>query len=114
MENRSRTDQNGNINCYNCTNCYGSVDCNNCSNCHGSVRCQNCISCDGCIDCTGCRNLAGAIGNHCSRSGKRAMLTEKSALDTVLKLENVDVSQTNTEVNDTIKGYYQYNNMVAL
>ena len=39
-------DENGNINCTNCS------DCRNC------VDCVNCIGCDSCVDCTNCENCA--------------------------------------------------------
>ena len=40
-------DENGNINCENCTNCKNCTDCNNCHDC---TKCENCTDCNDCHD----------------------------------------------------------------
>lgn len=58
-------DENGNINCTNCTDCKNCRDCTGCRNC---VDCSNCIGCTDCIDiersenCSDCKDSEHLVG----------------------------------------------------
>ena len=65
-QNYAEPDENGNINCSNCVNCY---QCVNCVNCEG---CENCINCEGCRNCYNSFQLFNCENNYessfCSNS----------------------------------------------
>lgn len=58
-------DENGNINCTNCSDCRNCVDCSDCSNCVDCIRCSDLTYCTNCVDCLGgascinCNNCQG-------------------------------------------------------
>lgn len=48
------TDENGNMDCIDCSNC---IDCINCVNCVNCYKCVDCDSCHNCKYCTNCINV---------------------------------------------------------
>lgn len=57
---------NGNVNCFKCTNCYGCMNCVNCNSCMASVNCKDCTSCARCTGCKCCFSCNTC--NRCDRS----------------------------------------------
>jgi len=53
-DNINNYDENLNINCNNCINCYCCTNCDNCVNCLGCVNCNNCVNSSESINCKKC------------------------------------------------------------
>lgn len=47
-------DENGNVNCVGCTNCFSCYSCINCSDCNDCVSCSGCSDCTSCWECSNC------------------------------------------------------------
>ena len=61
-ENEVEIDDDLNVNCNNCKNCFVCYNCNDCKNCK---YCYECNDCNDCCNCNNCHDCDDCNGCHC-------------------------------------------------